>query len=62
MEVSEAQLLGNPAALTSLLLYHVSLKFIPMANMKAGMTVPMVLLNKTLNVSMCVLHPEIPDR
>jgi hypothetical protein len=52
MNITEKQLLGNPSALTSLLLYHVSLKFIPLNNMKPGILVPMVLLNKTMNVTL----------
>jgi hypothetical protein len=52
MGISETQLLGTRDALQALLLYHVSLKFIPMANMKKNTKVPMVLLNKTLTVNM----------
>jgi hypothetical protein len=51
MNISESVLLGNRDALQALLLYHASPKFIPLDDMKPGTKVPVVLFNKTLDVT-----------
>jgi hypothetical protein len=49
MNVTEKELLSHREALTALLLYHVSLKLVP--DLKTVRSLPMALLNKTLNVT-----------
>lgn len=49
MNVTEAELLSHPEALTALLMYHVSETVIP--DLKAVKTVPVLLMKKTLNVT-----------